>query len=109
NLNEVAVIRRNPAGMADTLFNSQGYLLTSLGGVGAMPVGVQVQRDERILICGHHLKLSQPTTVMMRRFEWNGQADTSWGTEGLSSYSFGVGLSGFEAGRMLLQPDGKVV
>ncbi|MBI4658648.1 MAG: VCBS repeat-containing protein [Verrucomicrobia bacterium] len=104
--NDFALARYNADGSLDTNFgpNANGKVTTDFGGNNDSAVAVALQPDGKILVAGSSLPGG---TLVAVRYQANGTLDTSFGTGGKASASFGGGAE--SASAMLLQPDGKVV
>jgi uncharacterized delta-60 repeat protein len=104
---EVALVRLEPDGSLDSSFGSNGIVTTSFPGYQAMRAnGVTLQFDGRIVVTG---LVAPPGSARFAvvRYNSDGSLDTSFGTGGLATASFG---GSNEAGReVAVLPDGHIV
>jgi len=107
NVNDVAVYRLLPNSNPDTSFDGDGVVETTLGGSGSAPKSLAIQPDGRILIFGHQPHGASNSRLGLRRFEWAGALDSSFGSNGLLTVS--LGTTSTDSAGMLLVPGGKVV
>lgn len=92
----------------DTSFNGTGYNIQSP--VSAPDYGVAnsmvVQPDGKIIIGGNTVSDQSPWKFALMRFNTNGTLDTTFGSGGTVLTTVNLGAYG---GRLLLQPDGKIL
>ena len=103
-----AVARYNPDGGLDTSFSDDGMAPTFGFSTGAWVSSVAVQTDGRIVAVGGGQNCFGGGTgcdlyFAIFRYEIDGSADTTFGSNGLTSGSIG------EAFGVAIQPDGKIV
>ncbi|SKB02215.1 delta-60 repeat domain-containing protein [Prosthecobacter debontii] len=91
--NDVVLTRRSSNGAVDATFSEDGFLVTTLGGSESQPTDLLIQADGRILVVGRQPSGVLTAQVKLRRFEWNGDVDTTWGTDGLSAHTVGTGAA----------------
>jgi len=96
-----SILRLNTNGSVDTTFASGGMVTVTLGSIGANIGGLAVQMDGKIVASVSGIFVARGEFV---RFDPNGGADTTFGTNGF------VTISGFfPTGPVVLQPDGKIL
>jgi uncharacterized delta-60 repeat protein len=88
---EMGLMRLTPAGALDTTFSNDGIQTLTFGFPSWVPGDVLVQSDGRILIAAHLPGAPNTSQIRLRRLEWNGQLDNSFGVSGEMSYTLGSG------------------
>jgi uncharacterized delta-60 repeat protein len=105
--NDFAFLNRYlPDGSPDESFNGSGGFLFQEWNIYTASHSVAVQPDGRI-VCVLKRVDSEETVALIYRFHPDGSPDTSFGTGGVVTKSFGTPYLG--AGSLTLQPDGKMV
>ncbi|MGV3658619.1 MAG: LamG-like jellyroll fold domain-containing protein, partial [Prosthecobacter sp.] len=99
------VARYTTAGALDTTFG-EGGLLTTQSGLFNVGKDLAVQADGKILLAGHSPG-GGGNDVVVARYNADGTADTTFGTNGIVGLAYGS--FGDEAWSILLQPDGKIL
>jgi uncharacterized delta-60 repeat protein len=102
----IGVARYNTDGTLDTSFNATGTLHTFFGSTYAEPAGIAIQSEGRILICGTSIVASRETLIV-GALSPTGQIDSSFGTAGVATASFGAMAEVCRA--MVIQSDDKPV
>jgi uncharacterized delta-60 repeat protein len=101
------LLRYTPNGALDTSFGTGGVVITTLGGVNINEAAV-VQPDGKIVLaCDPFDPATNTREFSVARFNVNGTADSTFGSGGVVTTSFGVGDDGW--GGVTLQGDGKIV
>jgi uncharacterized delta-60 repeat protein len=98
-----SLLRFNPDGSRDTSFRGTGV------GSFAGFAGLAVQPDDRLIVVGglnSPFELPLPS-LAVGRFNADGTADMTFGTDGRTEVSFGGGSA--SASDVTLQPDGRIV
>ncbi|MEQ1902744.1 MAG: DUF4347 domain-containing protein, partial [Pirellulaceae bacterium] len=75
--NDVAVVRLNANGSADTSFDTDGKLTTAIGTATDTAAGIALQSDGKLVVAGYATFASGDNTVV--RYNTNGSLDTSFG------------------------------
>ncbi len=101
---QLSLARLNADGTVDTGFGSNGRIITGLGG-GARAYDVAVDAQNRIVVGGHFIDGNGLYQLLLARFTANGQLDTGFGSGGIVRDL----AAAFDALRIALQPDGKIV
>jgi uncharacterized delta-60 repeat protein len=118
NVSRVAVARLLPNGALDTSFDLDGKVTTRIGatinGVAYDGLGedVAVQTNGKILVGGYtQVSIQGLYDFALVRYNSDGSIDTGFGTNGLTTTSFGSGFNGGDdrAHAMALQSNGKIV
>jgi uncharacterized delta-60 repeat protein len=103
----VALTRFHPDGSVDTSFGVGGRVATAFPDTPVQAVNsVAVQADGRILVAGSASSSSEDLFALAR-YDSNGSVDSSFGTGGLATTSFGIRYEG--AHSLALQPNGRIV
>jgi uncharacterized delta-60 repeat protein len=107
---DFALARFNTNGKLDTSFGTGGEVLTSFGpDTSVTAAGVAIQSNGRIVVVG---SATDPDTFnndfALARYNTNGSLDTSFGTGGEVTTSFGPDTSDSAVG-VVIQPNGKIV
>jgi uncharacterized delta-60 repeat protein len=102
-----ALARYNTDGSLDTSFGTDGKVITSFGGAYSEAFSVAVQADGRIVAAGTGSSGDAPRFALAR-YNSDGSLDTSFGSGGLVTTSFGGSGDDLIQG-MTLQPDGRIV
>ena len=104
---DVIVARHNADGSQDTLFGSNGRVVTNFGvGSTEQALALVLQPDGKIVVAGRSTKNGN-FDFALARYESNGAVDITFGTAGLVTTDFGGSVD--RAFAMALQPDGKLV
>jgi uncharacterized delta-60 repeat protein len=101
-----ALVRYNPDGTPDTGFGVAGQVTTHFPGFVALPFGLAVQRDGKIVVTGWVFD-GAAFDFALARYHRNGRLDTSFGNAGLVTTDFGAG-DDFGVG-VIIEPSGKIV
>lgn len=108
---DFASVRFNSSGLVDTSFGTNGLLLSDVADGASQARAAAIQTDGKIVVVGHNSFLtnnSQNDRFALARFNPDGSADTSFGTGGKTTLSFGPSASD-DANAVALQPDGKII
>lgn len=100
-----AVHRYNANGTLDASFGADGVVITPVG-ENAGAVSVAIQADGKIVLAGYSYSAGQSSDFTVVRLLPDGSLDTSFGGTGKVITSFG---NSSQAGRVVVQPDGKIV
>ncbi|MES2505856.1 MAG: hypothetical protein V4599_04080, partial [Verrucomicrobiota bacterium] len=84
---EMALMRVNSTGVLDPYFSGDGLLPLTFGGPTWVPTDVLLQGDGRIVLAAHQPEDLGTPSLRLRRYEWNGDVDASFGTAGLATFS----------------------
>jgi uncharacterized delta-60 repeat protein len=110
NTSNIALARYTANGALDASFGSGGVVFTGSTGIGfyTSTLGLVIQPNGKIIICGYRQFPQFQTPAMLARFNQSGTLDTSFGVGGYVLQQF------FSDGHavtndMVLQPDGKLV
>jgi len=105
---DFVLARYSPGGSLDSSFGAGGKVTTDFGGVGGRANAVILQPDGKIVAAGLSAYATNPAAFALARYNTDGSLDSSFGTGGKVTTSFG-GLYGDLANALVLQPDGKIV
>lgn len=100
-----ALVRYNTDGSLDASFDSDGKVITDLGG-GSGGQSVTVQADGKILLCGP-VAASSNNTFGLVRYNTNGSLDTSFDSDG--KVITDLSSNNAVATSVTLQTDGKIL
>jgi uncharacterized delta-60 repeat protein len=100
-----ALVRYTSSGGPDSEFGDGGVALTPLG-EEADAVGVTLQPDGKIVVCGNSGRLSGPQDVTLVRYSADGTLDDRFGKSGVVLTDLGAND---HAVGVALQADGKIV
>lgn len=103
---DVAVVRLNANGTADTSFNTTGKLVFGVGTSNDEASAIALQADGRILVAGYAADGTQ-FDMMVARLTSTGALDTTFGNGGKVRIAFGTGNE--YATGIALQTDGKII
>ena len=105
---DVIVARHNADGSLDTLFGSNGRVITNFGAT-EQALALVLQPDGKIVVAGRTNKPAPNGNFdfALARYESGGAIDITFGTLGLVTTDFGGSVD--RAFAMALQPDGKLV
>jgi|GEM_PF-2637082 hypothetical protein len=101
---KVFITKLKKDGTYDSSFNKTGLFTFESGNGYDRVASVAVQADGKILVGGN-----SAIGYFVIRVNSNGTLDTTFGTAGLFTESFDVGVSNDELFTMLVQPDGKII
>lgn len=107
NSSGFGLARFNNNGTVDTTFGTRGGVVTPFPGLAtaiAFPLLIQPNGD---IVAGGSAGSSSRTSFALARYLSTGQLDTTFGTGGLVTTSFGAGTAGISA--LALQTDGKIL
>ena len=103
----LGIVRLTTAGLLDTSFGSGGKVIATVGiGTDSYARSVAVQADGKIVVAGA-ARFSTGNKAVVGRFATNGALDTTFGSAGWFSSTFGM-ADGYADG-VAVQPDGKIV
>lgn len=88
---EMALMRFTSTGAPDTSFSTDGIHTFSLGGPSWVPRHLLIQSDGRIVLAAHQPDEPNTSQIRLRRYEWNGELDLSFGQMGEATFSTGSG------------------
>jgi uncharacterized delta-60 repeat protein len=105
---DVIVARHNADGSLDTVFGSNGRVITNFGAT-EQALALVLQPDGKIVVAGRTNKPAPNGNFdfALARYESGGAVDNTFGTLGLVTTDFGGSVD--RAFAMALQPDGKLV
>jgi len=104
---DVAVIRLNSDGSADTNFSGDGQVKTPISGADSYATSIVVQPDGKIVVAGTAL-VSGNDSLLVVRYNSDGSLDTGFSSDGIVMASLGKNISN-PYSRVALQSDGKIV
>lgn len=98
---QMLVSRHNTDGTFDTLFDSDGWIVTT-GSVEKQSQRCAIQSDGKIVVATHQVNGADVSDVLVARFNTNGSLDTSFDGDGFSQFggttntdfAFGIALDG---------------
>lgn len=105
--NDVALTRLTPSGQADIYFGQHGNITTSLGSINTVPTAILVQPDRRIVIGAHQQIGAGNNKFWLKRLEWFGAVDESFGSSGLLGVE--SGSTDVESAALHAGPDGTLL
>ncbi|MCX6928093.1 MAG: choice-of-anchor D domain-containing protein [Verrucomicrobia bacterium] len=105
NYAKFALARYLADGTLDTSFGTSGKVTTSISPYSDYGRTVAVQSDGKILVAGE-FPSSGYTSIALVRYETNGTLDTTFGSGGKATNSFGFAFYGRT---VMLQSDGKIL
>ncbi|MDP3300652.1 MAG: hypothetical protein Q8S36_01655 [Sulfuricurvum sp.] len=101
-----ALVRYNSDGTLDTTFDSDGKVITSVGGSNDSALSVILQTDGKILVAGISYTGSSYDFALVR-YNSDGSLDTTFDSDGKVTTPIGLGI---DTGRSVaLQADGKII
>ncbi|MCC6327391.1 MAG: PxKF domain-containing protein [Acidobacteria bacterium] len=103
---DFAVVRYNPDGSLDTLFDTDGKTTTAVGNGNDEARSVAIQRDGKIAVAGSAFNGTNDDFAVVR-YNADGSLDTTFDTDGMVTTQ--VGISYDFAIAVAIQPDGKLV
>lgn len=108
SISDLALLRLSATGALDNSFNGNGRVITDLAQLPPLSTArvVELQSDGRILVAGGSLEGDSFKMIVMR-FLANGQADSSFGTQGRVILPFGT--EGDLAYCMAVQSNGRIL
>lgn len=86
-------------------FGTAGRVVTSIG-FGAIPYGLVIQPDGKLVAAGHVLPTSMTEALALVRYDADGSLDASFGSGGIVTTAIG---RDHLATAIVVQPDGKLV
>ena len=100
--------RYNSDGTVDTTFNATGKQIVNITGATTLDLNdVVIQTDGKIVASG---KYNASTSVLfLIRFNVNGSFDTTFSGDGLAGVNINTDFNTNLRGRVLVQPDGKII
>jgi len=104
--NDIALVRYNADGSLDTTFDTDGRVVTSIGGVQDHLYGMVLQPDGKIVVVGY-TNSGGNYDFLVVRYNTDGSRDTGFDTDGIVTTAF-RDKDDF-AYDVALQPDGKIV
>jgi uncharacterized delta-60 repeat protein len=103
---DFALARFNADGSIDNTFNGNGFVLTSIGTVGAAINSIAIQSDGSIFAAGYTL-IGSNMDFAVAKYNSSGILDNTFDTDGIAITPF---YSNAEyASKVLIQSDGKIV
>lgn len=107
--NVFALARYHSDGVLDTTFGSSGLVTSSFPGKGAIARSLKIQSDGKIVAAGHIYTLETDwDEFALSRFNLDGTLDTTFGSEGQVTTSFGVSTKNW-INEIQIQNDGRIV
>ena len=88
--NDIFVARLNSDGRLDTSFGASGVTTTAINTNNNIVSGVLVQNDNKIIVIGATNNGTKNVDIIMR-YNGDGTLDTSFGTNGITKTSIGLG------------------
>ncbi len=101
-----ALIRYNPNGSLDNSFDSDGIVITSIGGSSGMAYSIAIQTDGRIVTAGYSFNGSSDAFTILR-YNTDGNLDNSFNSNGIVATQ--VGLSTETGYAVTIQNDGQIL
>jgi uncharacterized delta-60 repeat protein len=101
-----------PDGSLDPTFDTDGKLLTDLGGPFSADdevYGVVVQADGKIICAGHAFSTAGNHIFALARYNSDGTLDASFGSGGILKTAYAMGTNSDFKSALLVQPDGKIL
>jgi uncharacterized delta-60 repeat protein len=108
NPKQMAIVRLNADGSADSTFGSYG-VLEQFGTYDAYALGVAIQPDGKVVVAGYSVGNSSGSNVTILRYLPDGTRDPAFGSGGLVIMNAEGGSNNDGAVDVVLQPDGKIV
>jgi uncharacterized delta-60 repeat protein len=112
NASGPTILQFNATGSLDTTFGGgDGIVQLNVGGgLGYSAYGIALEPGGRVIVSA--ARDTDPTSTInnapaLFALNVNGSSDTTFGVSGVATTSFGTGLDA--AGRLLIQPDGKLL
>jgi uncharacterized delta-60 repeat protein len=106
SFNDFALVRYDTSGFPDPSFSGDGKQSLAIGTENDGAVAMSLQTDGKIVLGGTS-KIGPYTNFALARFKSNGNPDTSFGTNGKTS--FAIGTTNDAMLGMALQSDGKII
>ena len=103
--NDFALVRYNSDGSLDTIFDTDGKVITAVGSSDDFGRNVTVQSDGKILIAGISTNGNQDFALV--RYNTNGSLDTTFDTDGIVTTAAGAGYD--DGYSVTVQSDGKIL
>lgn len=100
---QILTVKVLPNGTLDKTFGQNGFVLTSQGSI---PTSLIVQQNNKIVVSGF-TDIGVPNFIVIRYNE-NGTLDKTFGNNGTTTTSFGVGTAS-QAFDLAIECDGKIV
>jgi uncharacterized delta-60 repeat protein len=104
---DIALLRFNPDGSADSTFGINGKVSTDLNNTIQEAYDIVLQPDSKILVAGFTSSSLTANDVAVFRYNTNGSLDSSFGSNGVAIPQ--INTDDDAALSMVLQPDGKIV
>ena len=106
---DYAAVRYNANGSLDSSFDGDGIVTADIGNFFDEATAVAIQIDGKIVLAGFSRDISDPTDTdfSLVRFNSNGAADTSFGTDG--KVTTVISPDDDRAYSVVIQTDGKIV
>ena len=102
-----ALVRYNADGSLDTTFGVDGRVVAALDPSGDVLTSVAILPNGKIVVAGALNQNNSNIGFLIARFNSNGTIDTSFGSGGSATGTFGDSAS--QANALVVQPDGKVI
>lgn len=103
---DFALVRYLPDGSLDPSFNVNGQVVTLVGSDDDVALGIALQADGKIVICGHTFN-GKDLDFALVRFTSNGNLDSDFGVNGMLTLAVGSGND--VATAVAIQPDGAIL
>ena len=92
NSSQFGIVRYSNNGTLDTTFNSAGIVTTAIG-TGANGLGIALQSNGQSVVVGYTF-LDGSTQIALARYNTDGSADSSFGSDGIVTTPISNGASG---------------
>ncbi len=106
---DCGILRFNTDGSLDNTFDSDGINSIDLFGVNQEPLDLAVQADGKIVLVGYHDDLVSDNDFLVARFNTDGSADITFGTDGLVTTDITGTDKGDVGFGIVIQSDGKIL
>jgi uncharacterized delta-60 repeat protein len=103
---DFALVRYMPDGSLDTSFHLNGQVVTVVGSGDDAALGVALQNDGKIVVCGYTFNGKDQDFALLRYTE-NGDLDTDFGVNGIVTLPVGSGND--VAAAVAIQSDGTIL
>ena len=103
---DFALLRYNYNGTLDTTFGTNGKVITNIGGLDSPSGQMAIQPDGKIVVGGYADNRANGAVV---RYNADGTLDTTFGVGRTGIVTYPLGSPTNDEGKILLQPDGKIV
>ncbi|HEX5637920.1 MAG TPA: hypothetical protein VFY78_12580, partial [Gammaproteobacteria bacterium] len=106
---DLAVLRFNSDGSADTTFDTDGVLTTDIGGFQDIGYAIALQPDRKILVAGSSGVSGSGNDFAVLRYLADGSLDTSFSSDGITTTAIATSYFSDKARALVIQPDGKII